>query len=115
MLSGCAGGNYQPVVMLDQGNMDSYARDIQECRMYANQRPDALEGGVEGSLVSGAAGAVVGGVIGSFDGKFGQGAIAGSIVSGVLGGIKSAIAANKNKKLIVIRCMKSKGYNVIGE
>jgi outer membrane lipoprotein SlyB len=112
---GCAGSNYQPVVMLDQTNMDSYAKDIQECRMYANQRPDAVEGGLEGGAIGAGVGAVVGGVLGSFDGKFGQGALAGGIISGVLGGVKSAIAADKKKKLIIIRCLQSKGYNVLAD
>ena len=116
MMAGCGMQSYTPVVM-NTGNISQaqYQNDLQECRNYAEQRPDALTASAEGGAISGAAGAVVGGVLGSFDGKFGQGSAAGAIIGGLLGGIKSGIAAHNKQKLIVLRCMKNKGYALLAD
>jgi len=119
ILPGCAGGpsieTYSPIVMMDKGDTDRYEADIKECRQYALQRPGVGKGAAEGAGAGAAGGAIIGGILGSFDGKFGQGALAGAAISAIMGGLKGAAIARTRQKVIVIKCMEKKGWEILSD
>ena len=102
---GCA---HEPIV--DRKGVDeaAYQSDLVECRALAEavDTPSAaLEGGVVGAAIGGAVGAILGN---SHDA--GRGAGLGSIA----GGGKGLTSAERRRQEVLYRCLKGRGYRVLG-
>lgn len=107
MLFGCAtrGANYVPVVDMKYINPQTYANDVRECQVYANQRISAGEAAAVGALF----GALLGAVLASGSRYQSQLQTEGA----VLGGIGAGASANQTQESIVKRCLAGRGYNIL--
>ena len=105
LLMSCAS---EPIV--DRRGVDEaqYQGDLAECRSYAYQVDTAGETGKSASIGV-AIGASVGALLGnSHDAEQGAG------VGAVAGGAKGFRKAERRKKKVLYRCLKSRGYHVFG-
>jgi outer membrane lipoprotein SlyB len=105
LIAGCAN---DPIVDR-RGHIEAeYEKDLAECRTYADEVStlgEAAEHGAIGAVV----GSVFGAVIGNSDAA-GRGAGAGA----VSGGTSGAVGAETRKERILYRCLKGRGYKVLG-
>jgi hypothetical protein len=121
MMTGCASGpdinTYAPVVMNDDKSAAEYQQDITKCRQYATQRPDAATGAAEGGAAAGAIGAGIGAAVSAIRGSHhvGSNALLGAAIGFIGGAMKGAAIAHKRQKLIVIRCMEKKGWDILSD
>ena len=102
---GCAN---DPIV--DRRGVDEakYQADLAECRSYANQVDTAGE-----TAKAGAIGAAIGASIGAIIGDS-QDAEQGVGVGAIAGGSKGFSKAEHRKEKVMYRCMKGRGYRVLG-
>jgi outer membrane lipoprotein SlyB len=104
-ITGCAN---DPIV--DRRGLDQakYQSDLAECRTYA-QEVSTVEEAAEKAAI----GAAVGGAIGAI---FGNSDIAGKAAGAgaVGGGTEGALDAEERKERILFRCLKGRGYRVLG-
>lgn len=112
-LAGCGstGANYRPIV--DGPTGYAYSRDLGQCRQVAERKSYVNDD----AKLKAVAGAVLGGLIGAASadkGDAGEGAVAGAVVGGLIGTGDGASEAHKDRKKIVIRCMRGRGHNVVG-
>lgn len=121
IITGCAGGpnigNYEPVVMNNNIDISQYQQDLQECRQYAYKRPSMGEGDTQGAVTAGAGGAAMGALVSVITGshRAGSNALLGGVIGLVGGAVKGAAVAHQRQKVIIIRCMEGKGYNVLSD
>ena len=105
IVAGCA---HEPIVDRKGVNEAKYQADLSECRAYAAQVNTAGETAKHGAIGA-AVGATIGAIIGnSSDAERGVG------VGAVAGGSKSFTAAERRKQRVMYRCMKHRGYRVLG-
>lgn len=121
MMAGCSGGwagqGYQPVVDSYGStgkNPEEYSSDMSYCQTVGaqrNQLPDTAAGAGLGALGGAASGALVGLARGS---KIGAASLFGAGFGALAGGAVSAYQSNENRQNIVMSCMTSKGWTVLG-
>ena len=105
LLAGCAS---DPII--DRKGVDerAYQQDLAECRAYAAEvdtTSETIKGGAVGAAVLGTVGAIFGD-----SNRAERGAGAGA----VLGGSRGMTEAEERKERILYRCMKGRGYRVLG-
>src|SRR6218665_137010 len=107
LLGACAGtgADYRPIVDKPGRN---YNNDLAQCQRLAEQR-DYVNGD---SMTDTAVGAGVGGVIGILSNSW-PGAAVGAGVGALGGATVGGLEAKNDRKNIVIRCMKGRGYTVL--
>ncbi len=105
LLFGCAS---DPIV--DRRGVDEvqYQADLSACRNYAAEVDTAGE-----TAKSGAIGAAIGASIGAIIGNS-RDVEQGAGVGAVAGGAKGFSRAERRKQKVMYRCLKSRGYNVLG-
>ena len=94
----------EPIIDERGVNMSAYAADLEECGDYA----DAISIG-EGAAKGGAGGAAVGAAAGAISGDAGRGAGYGAIY----GAARSGNEADRDKRMVVKRCLVGRGYKVL--
>ena len=101
------GSSYEPIV--DGARDQSYHNSLAYCQQLSQQR-GYMNADTRTSAVAGAgAGAIFGAVLG---GDLASAAIGSAVGSGV--GLGSQVMQTKEeKKYIIVRCLRSRGYNVI--
>ncbi|NND46010.1 MAG: glycine zipper family protein [Xanthomonadales bacterium] len=102
LLGACA--SQKPIIDTRGVNMSLYEQDLAECREYAEQ----VNSG-EKVAKSAAVGAAVGAAIGAVFGNAGDGAATGAIDGGTHGGLD----ADREKAVVVKRCLSGRGYRVL--
>jgi outer membrane lipoprotein SlyB len=117
LLTGCASTPqlYPNAKLKDVGKAQAKA-DIATCTKNAD---DYLESpAVKKTLKGAATGAVIGGAIGVvgglFTGGIGRSAAVGAAVGGTAGGVSGALSPDQVKRQFINKCLKDKGYDVIG-
>lgn len=105
LVAGCAS---DPIVDRKGLNEVKYRQDLAECRTYAEEVSTAKEAAERGA-VGVAVGAVFGSIIGN---SSTAGRVAGA--GAVSGGTGGALSAEERKELIVFRCLKGRGYRILG-
>lgn len=105
LLGGCA---HEPIV--DRKGIDeaAYQQDLAECRAYADEVDTPAE-----TVKGGAVGATVGGIFGAILGDSGT-AGRGAGLGGIAGGGEGLSEAERRKERILYRCLKGRGYRVLG-
>lgn len=121
MMAGCAGGwansNYSPVVDVYGSpgkNTEDYNSDMSLCQTAGEQRnqlPDTAAGAGLGALGGAASGALVGLADGD---NIGAASLFGAGFGALAGGAVSAYQSNENRQNIVMSCMTSRGWTVLG-
>jgi hypothetical protein len=122
-LAGCASQRpvLYPNAKYKQAGDAAARRDVDDCMRLAEQA-GASHGGGERAVRSGATGAAVGGVTGAVAGAIGgrnvlDSAAAGAAVGGAAAGTHGAIRSDEPgdiHKNFVQRCLRERGYDVIG-
>jgi hypothetical protein len=84
--------------------MSAYEVDLEECNAYAAQI-ETQKGVARGA----AGGAVVGAAAGAIGGDAGRGAGYG----GIYGATRSGMGAEREKHMVVKRCLEGRGYTVL--
>jgi len=105
LIAGCAN---DPIVDRGGHNEVEYKKDLAECRTYADEVSTLGEAAEHGAI-----GAVVGGVFGAVLGN-GNAAQRGVGAGAVSGGTSGAVGAETRKERILYRCLKGRGYKVLG-
>ena len=120
-VAGC--GAKKPVLYpndhLKQTGREQSQRDIADCDHQASEYVKSNAGleTAKSTAVGAVAGAVVGGAVGAVTGNFGRGVAAGAAgggAGGFLHGLFRASEPSPVHKNYVNRCLKDKGYEVIG-
>jgi len=93
--------------------------DTQECERQAGEyvKSQAARDTAKSTAVGAAAGAVIGGAVGAVTGDLGRGAAAGAAgggASGLLSGLFRGSKPSPTHMNYVDRCLREKGYEVIG-
>lgn len=106
LLCSCqTGSSYRPIVRNAGVN---YELDLRECQEFSKQRAyfnaDAGVQAGTGAAIGGIAGALLGGGV--------KEAVTGAAIGGAFGAGSGAMEAKEQKKYIIIRCLREKGYNV---
>ena len=105
LVAGCAS---DPIVDRKGLNDVKYRQDLAECRTYTEEVSTAKEAAERGAV-----GVAVGAVSGSITGNSSTaGRVAGA--GAVSGGTGGALSAEERKELIVFRCLKGRGYRILG-
>jgi outer membrane lipoprotein SlyB len=110
-----------PNAKLKQVGETTARRDVDDCIRQAEDY-GARHGGAERAARQGGGGAVIGGVTGAVAGAVGRGnvgerAVQGAAVGGAAGGTHGAIHSDEPGALhknFVQRCLRDRGYEVIG-
>ena len=121
-LSGCA--TQRPVLYpnakFNQVGPEAAQRDVDDCIRFAEQSGvshsaggKVASRGAEGAAVGGAAGAAAGAVRGNVGQSAGVGAAAGAAAGATRGAIHSGEPASVYKGFVQ-RCLRERGYDVIG-
>lgn len=107
LLNGCftTGAEHRPIV--DGGDLANYETDLVECQKLALQRDPNDEETKTNALI----GAVIGTLVGLGEGA--EEAVAGAAVGALVGAGESAYDTDRDRKNIVINCMRGRGYNVV--
>jgi outer membrane lipoprotein SlyB len=122
-LSLCAGCAARPVLYpngrLQAAGQDQAKQDVDDCRRLAGEYVKARGAGkaVGEAVVGAGAGAAVGAAGGAVLGAVGQGSALGAVTGGVASlvhGIFRAKQPSPVTKNFVDRCLKERGYDVIG-
>lgn len=108
-LAACAGtgATYRPI--LDGSPSAGYSTDLKACQSLAESRRWDNEETREDMAFGAALGAALGAIEGDAHDAIG-GAVAGLIGGAISGGFK----ARDDRKAIVVRCLQSRGHNVVG-
>ncbi|HEY3277254.1 MAG TPA: hypothetical protein VGJ94_11580 [Syntrophorhabdaceae bacterium] len=121
LLFGCAtkGPVLYPNEYLKSVGEEKASGDIDECKSGADTYVKSSGGqeAVKGTAVGGAAGAVIGGAAGAVTGDIGGGAGIGAATgaaSGLLYSIFKTSEPNPVYKSFMEKCLRDKGYEVIG-
>jgi outer membrane lipoprotein SlyB len=121
LVTGCASGNpvLYPNAHLKQVGEERAGRDIGECKRMAEQyvKSDAAGNAAKSTAAGGAAGAVIGGAAGAVTGDLGVGAGVGAATgaaAGLVQGVARASEPSPLYKNFVDRCLRERGYEVIG-
>ena len=88
-------------------NMANYERDLAECKTYSEEistGKQAAKSGVAGAAVWGAIGAAVGNS---------ETAASAAGAGGIAGMAKGGAHAEHNKKQVIKRCLRGRGYKVL--
>jgi len=122
-LGGCASSQspvLYPNAKLKQVGREQASRDIEECRKLADDyvQSTAAKDVAKGAAVGGAAGAAIGAVGGAVSGRgAGTGAAVGAATGATAGAVHGAVkqtAPSPVYKQYVDRCLRERGYDVIG-
>lgn len=122
-LGGCASSQspvLYPNAKLKQVGSQQAGRDIEECRKLADEyvQSTAAKDIAKGTAVGGAAGAAIGAVGGAVSGRgAGAGAAVGAATGATAGAVHGAAkqtAPSPVYKRYVDRCLRERGYEVIG-
>lgn len=105
MLAGCAN---DPIIDMRGVDERQYRQDLADCRGYAGQVNVA-----ESAAKEAAVGAAVGGLIGAAIGDSETAERIGGAAA-VSGAAEGAGSAEKRKQRVLYRCMKGRGYKVLG-
>ena len=105
LIAGCAN---DPIVDTRGVTEAQYKKDLAECRAFADQVNTAGE-----AVEHGAIGAAVGGVFGAVIGNSNS-AQRGAGAGAVSGGTSGAVKAEERKERVLYRCLKGRGYKVLG-
>ena len=111
MMAACAntGADYTPIV--DGRRSPDFKQDLAACRHVAQDRK-WLNGDTKQNM---AIGATAGALLGAAESEGEAGDIVGGAIAGVVGGgLVGAAQSNKERKAIVIECMKQRGHRVVG-
>lgn len=103
LVAGCL-AQPEPIVDLKGLDPEVFATDLEECEAYADEV--SIAGGAAKGAVTGA---VIGAATGAISGDVGQGAGYG----GIYGGTTTGINAEREKKLVFVRCLEGRGYRVL--
>lgn len=103
LVCGCA-AHPEPIVDTKGVDMSVYEADLAECSAYGDQ----IQAG-EGVAKGAAGGAVVGAAAGAISGDAGKGAGYG----GIWGATRSGLSADREKQMVVKRCLRGRGYKVL--
>lgn len=122
-LGGCASSQspvLYPNAKLKQVGSQQAGRDIEECRKLADDyvQSTAAKDVAKGTAVGGAAGAAIGAVGGAVSGRgAGAGAAVGAATGATAGAVHGAAKQTEPSpvyKRYVDRCLRERGYEVIG-
>ncbi len=122
-LGGCASSQspvLYPNAKLKQVGREQASRDIEECRKLADDyvQSTAAKDVAKGAAVGGAAGAAIGAVGGAVSGRgAGTGAAVGAATGATAGAVHGAAKQTEPSpvyKRYVDRCLRERGYEVIG-
>jgi hypothetical protein len=102
-LAGCS-AHPEPIIDLQGVNENLYAADLAECKSFAE--PVRVE---VGATKGAAGGAVVGAATGAINGNAAEGAGYGSI----WGAVRYGEEADREKRMVVKRCLSGRGYRVL--
>lgn len=94
----------EPIIDPRGVNMDAYAADLEECESYAE--PIHI---TEGAAKGAAGGAAVGAATGAISGDVSRGAGYGAI----FGATQYGTEAERDKRMVVKRCLIGRGYRVL--
>lgn len=103
-LSGCAGNGAEHRPLVDNYDLHNYEADLLSCQQLAKSYSDSelLQGGMLGALG--------GALVGLGEGR--EETLAGAAIGAVVGATGGALLANKERRKILVQCMRDKGYNV---
>jgi outer membrane lipoprotein SlyB len=104
--AGCA-GNTRPIVDMQGVDREAFEQDLAECESYADE-VQMGKGVAKGTGLGAAIGAVAG-AIGGDSSDVAEGAAYG----GLWGGTESGLDADREKQLVIKRCMAGRGYRVL--
>lgn len=104
---------YQPIVDTKGVDPYRYNQDLAECRQFGEQVDPATDT-AKSALVGGAIGAALGAATGAVLGSPGTGAAAGAAIGGIGGGAGRGLSSVERQKQIIDRCLRGRGYNVLG-
>ena len=112
IVAACAntGSSYTPIV---DGRRDpTFNQDLAACRHAAQDRK-WMNGETKQNM---AVGAGIGALLGAADneGDRAEDMIGGAVAGVIGGGLAGAVQSNKDRKAIVIECMKQRGHRVVG-
>jgi hypothetical protein len=94
----------EPIIDTRGVDMAIYEADLAECSEYSKQiEPE------KGVAKGAAGGAVVGAATGAISGNVGEGAGYG----GIWGATRSGLDADRDKQMVVKRCLRGRGYKVL--
>jgi outer membrane lipoprotein SlyB len=89
-------------------------RDLEECRMLANQAGgDSVGQGARGAVRGGLVGAAGGAAIGAALGNAGRGAAVGAAAGGVTRGVGAANQSDAQFRQAYSNCMRARGHRVL--
>ena len=115
LITGCAHPPYEPIIDTRDVDMEEYQSDLDECRGFANlydERDDTI---MTNTIVGAGLGAAAGGIAGGAGGDYvAEGITAGLIAGGTTGHAYGESKMAKHKRAIVKRCLKGRGYKVLG-
>jgi hypothetical protein len=102
-LAGCM-AHPEPIVDLKGLDPEIFQRDLEECRVYADQVSTG-QAAVKGAAV----GAVIGAATGAISGDAAEGAGYG----GIYGAAESGLGAEGERHVVFARCLEGRGYRVL--
>ena len=112
VVSGCAttgaGSQYRPIIYKRGVDFNKFEVDLAQCQEYALNQPSAATGAAAGAVAGAAFMALLAAVAGS---KYDAGAAAR--VGGVTGAVSGAAGAETDKREIIRKCLRGRGYSVL--
>ena len=116
-LTACASSpKLYPNAKLRQVGKEAAEKDIESCEDLADEYMESGKGKqiAKGAGTGAAVGAATGAVLGIFTGNVGSNALIGGAVGGTAGGASAALTPNQVHQNFVDRCLKERGYEVMG-
>jgi hypothetical protein len=111
-VSGCAttgtGAQYRPIIDKRGVDFNKFEIDLSQCQEYALSQPSAASSAAAGAVAGAAFMALLAAVAGS---KYDSGAAAR--VGGVTGAVSGAADAESDKREIIRKCLRGRGYSVL--
>ena len=117
LFSGCASSpKLYPNRHYNDVGKDKAEADIDDCEKKADEFGASSRGKkvATGAGTGAVVGAAAGGVLGLFTGHVASGALVGGAVGGAGGAAHGAMSPDQIKHKFVDRCLKDKGYEVLG-
>jgi len=99
-----SGANYTPIV--DGPYAPNFGPDLTACQALSKEQ-SLINGDTQNDMLIGA---VLGGLLGSADGD----AVEGALVGAAAGGGSGAYESHKQRKDVVINCMRGRGHRIVG-
>ena len=109
-LSSCAGSGASYIPIIDGPRDSVFYSDLSVCQQLAQQRTYMNADTQTDAVIGG----VIGGIIGLLDDGDVEDAVAGAAIGAGAAAADSAYDVIKERKVIVQRCMKNRGHNVVG-